>query len=111
MYGERPTADPFPDDRFVIRLMPEWSSRWPLWEPATPTRDVGYVASPEMYGLSEELSTRLEDWQSFWETHVHELHGWDSPENEHRWLEEGDRLTEDLAAEVSEFADVDPAFR
>lgn len=44
-----------PPQRRVIRLFPDYSRDYPLWENSTATWDVGYTTTPETYGLSQEL--------------------------------------------------------
>ncbi len=99
-----------PPARRVIRLFPDYSRRYPLWEDSTPTWDVGYTTTPGTYGLSPELAAELERWQAFWEDHHDPFEGWDAPQQRDAWLRDGERLTNLLRAEVSSFADVAPEF-
>lgn len=94
----------------VIRLFPDYSRTYPLWENSTPTWDVGYTTAPETCGLSKELGEDLASWQTFFETHCNPFEGWDSLENRRRWHQDGERLTQRLRAEVGHFADVKPEF-
>lgn len=109
-------AEGTPPTRRKIRLFPDYSRDYPLWENTvfdgtTVVWDVGYATSPEMYGLSSGLAERLMAWQAFWEDHGVDFRTWDSPDNEEAWLAEGDELARDLAAEVADFADVLREFR
>ena len=99
-----------PPERRVIRLFPDYSRRYPLWENSTPTWDVGYTTGPEDYGLSEQLAADLAEWQSFWETHADPFDGWDDDANQQKWLCEGRSLTKRLSDEVAAFADVRAEF-
>lgn len=102
--------DQIPPARRVIRLFPDYSRTYPLWETSTPTWDVGYTTTPETYGLSRELGEDLAGWQAFFETHHHHSDGWDTADNRRRWLRDGEWLTQRLRAEVDHFADVEPEF-
>lgn len=99
-----------PPKRRVIRLFPDYSRDFPLWENSTPTWDVGYTTTPETYGLSEKLGAELADWQAFWETHADPFEGWDSDDSREAWLRAGERLAARLQDEVQSFADVQPEF-
>jgi len=95
-----------PPARRVIRLFPDYSRDWPLWENSTPTWDVGYTTTPEMYGLSEALSGDITSWNTFWETHFNPENGWDTEAAAERWRVEGDAIAARLQGEVAAFADV-----
>ena len=95
-----------PPERRVIRLFPEYGRDWPLWESSTPTWDVGYTTTPEMYGLSEQLSQEMARWNAFWERHFDPFEGWDNHENRERWRRDGERIAACLRREVASFADV-----
>lgn len=99
-----------PPARRVIRLFPDVSRDYPLWENATATWDVGYTTTPDEYGLSAELGRDLARWQAFWEQHADPFAGWDAEEHRERWVREGRELTARLSAEVAAFADVEPEF-
>lgn len=100
-----------PPSRRVIRMFPDYSRDYPLWENSTPTWDVGYTTSPETYGLSEQLGADLAAWQAFFEDHLDPFDGWDNEANFQSWLAEGDVLATRLQHEVRHFADVRPEFR
>jgi len=99
-----------PPARRVIRLFPDYSRDYPLWETSTPTWDVGYTTTPDEYGLSPELGRDLARWQAFWEEHADPFTGWDAEEHRERWVREGRELTTRLSTEVAAFADVAPEF-
>jgi hypothetical protein len=99
-----------PPPRRVIRLFPDYSRDYPLWENSTSTWDVGYTTTPETYGLSEQLGADLADWQAFWEAHADPFDGWDSDENQQTWLRDGEWLARRLQEEVQSFADVQREF-
>ncbi|WP_242090124.1 hypothetical protein [Microbacterium lacticum] len=92
--------------RRVIRLFPEYGRNWPLWENSTPAWDVGYTTTPEMYGLSEDLTRDMADWNALWEANFDPFDGWKSDAARERWREEGVRVATRLRAEVADFADV-----
>ena len=95
-----------PPERRVIRLFPDYSRNWPLWENSTPTRDVGYATTPATYGLSEELTTDLDAWNAFWEAHFDDASGWDSIEARDQWGATGEQIARRLSEEVADIADV-----
>ena len=99
MNGARP-------DRRVIRLFPEYGVDWPLWEDSTPTWDVGYSTTPEMYGLSDDLMRDMAEWNRFWDANFDPFDGWSSAAACERWRQEGTAIAERLRAEVADFADV-----
>jgi hypothetical protein len=99
-----------PPPRRVIRLFPDYSRDYPLWENSTPTWDVGYTTTPEAYGLSHELGEDLAAWQAFFEEHVNPFDGWDTDENLQKWLSDGESLALRLQDEVEPFADVQREF-
>jgi hypothetical protein len=80
-----------PPPRRVIRLFPDYSRDYPLWENSTPTCDVGYTTTPEAYGLSHELGEDLAAWQAFFEEHANPFDGWDTEENLQKWLSDESR--------------------
>ncbi|MBB2974825.1 hypothetical protein FHX49_000366 [Microbacterium endophyticum] len=93
-------------ERRVIRLFPEYSRDWPLWENSTPTWDVGYTTTPKMYGLSEALTRDMAKWNALWEANFDPFEGWKSDEAREQWREEGLSIVTRLRAEVADFADV-----
>lgn len=99
-----------PPARRVIRLFPDYSRDYPLWENSTPTWDVGYTTTPETYGLSKELGEDLAGWQAFFEEHADPLKGWDTEANLQKWLRDGEWLAHRLQEEVQEFANVQREF-
>ncbi|MEV1132424.1 hypothetical protein [Agromyces sp. NPDC049794] len=92
--------------RRVIRLFPDYSRDWPLWENSTSTWDVGYTTTPETYGLTEELTADIDAWNRFWESHFDDAKGWDSSEARERWRTDGEEVARRLSEEVASFADV-----
>jgi len=95
-----------PPERRAIRLFPDYTRVYPLWENSTPTWDAGYTTGPEDYGLSARLAADLAEWQSFWEAHHDPFEGWDAEANRQVWLHDGHALTKRLSDEVAAFADV-----
>lgn len=95
-----------PPTRRVIRLFPEYGRDWPLWENSTPTWDVGYATTPEMYGLSETLQRDLLVWNELWAANFDPFDGWASDTAREKWREDGTRIAARLRAEVVDFADV-----
>ena len=95
-----------PPPRRVIRLFPDYSRDWPLWENSTPTWDVGYTTTPETYGLTEELTAHIDAWNRFWEANFDHPKGWDSSEARERWGADGEEIARRLREEVAAFADV-----
>lgn len=89
-----------PNGLRVIRLFPEWVSGWPLWESFT---DDYRRTGPDL-GLTPELSRALYDWNETWLTR-HE----DDPIPE-GWRERGERLFNQLQAELEGVAEVRPEF-
>lgn len=92
--------------RRTIRVFPDYSRDWPLWENSTPTWDVGYTTTPEMYGLSAGLTRDMAAWNALWEAHFDPFEGWDSVDNAVRWRDEGTGIVARLRGEVAAFADV-----
>ncbi|UOQ88583.1 hypothetical protein MUN74_15105 [Agromyces endophyticus] len=92
--------------RRVIRLFPEYGRDWPLWENSTPTWDVGYTTTPEMYGLSDDLTRHIAEWNALWNANFDPFDGWKDDAARERWREEGVAIAGRLAAEVADFADV-----
>ena len=93
--------------RRVIRLFPDYSHRWPLWENSTAERPTNYTMEPADFGLSENLTHRLRTWYDVWDAENLYENGWSSPENETAWKAEGARIAEQLREEVKAFADVE----
>lgn len=92
--------------RRQIRLFPEYSRDWPLWENSTPTRDVGYATTPSMYGLSTELTHDMAVWNALWDEDFDPFDGWKTDAARERWRNDGLDIAARLRAEVAEFADV-----
>ena len=89
----------------VIRLFPEYGRDWPL-ENSTPTRDVGYTTTPDMYGLSEELTRDIAEWNALWEVNFDPFDGWRCESAREKWRKDGVGIAARLRAEVRSFADV-----
>lgn len=94
-------------ERRVIRLFPDYSRDWPLWENSTPTWDVGYTTTPEMYGLSERLTRDMAEWNALWEANFDPFDGWKSDVGREQWRKAGESIATRLRAEVAAFADVE----
>ncbi|GAA4885092.1 hypothetical protein GCM10025788_26480 [Serinicoccus chungangensis] len=86
----------------VVRFMFDYGHVWPLWEDGT----YKYAMEPSDYGLSSELTERLQSCYAFWEAHHLPESGWDDTETRHRWHLETDQVVAILRWEVSAFADV-----
>lgn len=86
----------------VVRFMFDYGHVWPLWEDGT----VKYAIEPSDYGLSPELTERLQSCCEYWETRHSPEGGWDAPESRHRRHVETDQAVAILRSEVSDFADV-----
>jgi len=95
-----------PPARRVIRLFPDYSRDWPLWENSTPTWDVGYTTTPDIYGLSEDLTRDMAAWNTLWEANFVAEVGWTSDDARAQWQRDGLAIAERLRAEVADFADV-----
>lgn len=95
-----------PPKRRMIRLFPEYGLEWPLWENSTPTWDVGYATTPDLYGLSEGLTRAMADWNLLWSSNFDHEDGWKNESAREQWREEGLIILERLRAEVADFADV-----
>ncbi|WP_141377389.1 hypothetical protein [Microbacterium testaceum] len=95
-----------PPARRVVRLFPDYSRDWPLWEDSTPTWDAGYTTTPAMYGLSTALTDALGEWNTLWEAQYDPVDGWKSESARDAWREGGVEIARRLRAEVAEFADV-----
>lgn len=92
--------------RRVIRLFPDYGRDWPLWENSTPTWDVGYTTRPDMYGLSEDLTRDLADWNALWATNFDPSDGWQDEAAREKWRQDGVEIAARLRSEVAGFADV-----
>lgn len=90
----------------MIRLFPDYGRDWPLWEESTPTWDVGYTTTPDMYGLSEELTRDIADWNALWEVHFDPFDGWKDDAARENWRKDGVGIAARLRLEVLDFADV-----
>ncbi|MFJ4160106.1 MULTISPECIES: hypothetical protein [Microbacterium] len=95
-----------PPLRRVIRLFPDYSRDWPLWENSTPTWDVGYTTTPETYGLSEALTRDIAEWNTLWESQFDPSDGWKSDTAREAWRDAGEGIAKRLQQEVAAFADV-----
>lgn len=96
-----------PPARRVIRLFPEYGRDWPLWENSTPTWDVGYTTTPETYGLSDQLTRDMEEWNTLWDVNFDPFDGWKSDVAREQWREAGVDIASRLRAEVADFAEVE----
>lgn len=92
--------------RRVIRLFPDYGRDWPLWENSMPTWDVGYTTTPEMYGLSDDLTRDMATWNALWEGNFDPFDGWKSDAAREQWREDGVSIVSRLRGEVADFADV-----
>ncbi len=90
-----------------IRFFVDWGHNYPLWESSTDK----YAMDPDDYGISLQLGQRLNAWSRLWQQYVHPLDGWDTQENNVRWLTTGDQLVRLLEIEVYDIAVVLPQFR
>lgn len=106
MQGSLVAMSGTPPARRIIRLFPDYSRDWPLWENSTPTWDVGYTTTPEAYGLSEALTADMASWNALWEHHFDPSDGWDDGVNYERWAAAGEAIAARLQSEVKAFADV-----
>ncbi|MGH1522696.1 hypothetical protein ACRAWC_00830 [Leifsonia sp. L25] len=79
----------------TIRFFPDHCHDWPLWDTCA-----GYTATPDEYGLSEELVSALRRWYDEWEAAVGPGEGWRDPEDQQAWSERGDELAAWLTREV-----------
>lgn len=86
----------------VVRFMFDYGHVWPLWEDGTDK----YAMEPTDYGLSPELTGRLQACYEYWEAHRNLDGQWDAPENRQRWHAETDQAIATLRWEVSDLADV-----
>lgn len=59
-----------------------------------------------MYGLSDELTRDMTQWNEFWTSNFDPFDGWKSDTAREQWREEGVTIAARLRAEVSNFADV-----
>src|SRR5690625_5680696 len=85
-----------PPARRVIRLFPDYSRDWPLWENSTPTWDVGYTTTPDIYGLSEDLTRDMAAWNTLWEENFVAEVGWTSDDARAQWQRDGLAIAERL---------------
>lgn len=67
-----------PPARRVIRFFPDYGRDWPLWEKSSPTWDVGYPTTPEMYGFSDELTRDMAEGNSLWAVNFDHMNSWKS---------------------------------
>ncbi|ODA89701.1 hypothetical protein ATY41_04425 [Leifsonia xyli subsp. xyli] len=85
----------------TIRFFPDHGHPWPLWD-----SQAGYTATPDDYGLSDQLDRALRRWYDEWEAAVGPGDGWREMEQYIRWAARGDELAAWLAQEVWDTADV-----
>lgn len=85
----------------TIRFFPDHGHRWPLWDPKA-----GYTATPDEYGLSDQLVMALRRWYDEWEAAVGPGDGWRDAEQHRSWADRGDELAAWLAREVWDTAEV-----
>lgn len=84
-----------------IRFFPDYG-HGPLWESYTDK----YAMDPADYGLSPSLSSDLQAWFEFWESHFAPFTGWDSPENRESSRNAAQVLIRRLREEVADIAEV-----
>jgi hypothetical protein len=84
----------------IVRLVPERTASWPLWEAGS-----DYVDS-DQYGLSEELQSALRHWTAHWEETFDIDTGWPVVGTWEAWADEGDLLADRLQHELWDVADV-----
>lgn len=85
----------------TIRFFPDHGHDWPLWD-----SKAGYTATPDEYGLSEELVAALRRWYDEWEAAVGPGDGWRDQEQRDDWIQRGDQLAAWLTREVWDTAEV-----
>ncbi|WDH79722.1 hypothetical protein PTQ19_04570 [Microbacterium esteraromaticum] len=98
--------DGVPPARRAIRLFPDYGRDWPLGENSTPTWDVGYTTTPDMYWLSEDLTRDMAEWNAHWDANFDPFGGWKDDAVRERWRQDGAAIAKRLQAEVADFADV-----
>lgn len=86
----------------TIRFLFEYGHPWPLWESA-PGR---YTMEPADYGLSAELTEALRLSYELWADHFSHERGWDSPQEQARWVAASRQALAVLRREVADFAEV-----
>lgn len=84
----------------VVRLMNEYSVRWPLWGPEGPLPDGEPTLSPQ-------LSRRLRAWAQNFNHHFSWESGWDSAERGREHAHTAEALTRALEAELGPEVRVD----
>lgn len=77
-----------------MRIFCDYGAEWPLWEMG--------LQSPEDYGLSEELSSKLSAWNDQFQEHLHWEHGWSEGFDENKWVASGRQLASEVQEEVGE---------
>lgn len=80
----------------ILRVFPDWGHRWPLWETGT----ASYANTPELYGLSPEVTAGLRAWHDDWEQHFDIDTGWPDPVHEERSVTELRRLAAMITSEI-----------
>lgn len=100
------TADAHTVASVVVRLMPEYSVDFPLWE----SGGERYLLAPGDLPLSKDLERDLEEWAGFFNRHFRHDLGWDQPDAGADWGRWGDRLAAALRAELAGIAEVTTDF-
>lgn len=88
--------------RRVIRVFPDYSNSWPIWESGAEMND----PTPADLGLSSELTAAMRAWYDFWLSHNRYDRGWDSQAPESASKLAGDEFINQMIFEVADFADV-----
>jgi enoyl-CoA hydratase/carnithine racemase len=90
----------------VIRLMPEYSVDFPLWE----SGGERYLLEPGDLPLSKDLERDLGQWAGFFNRHFDHEQGWNRPDGGADWGRWGDRLAAALRIELAGIAEVTADF-
>lgn len=96
-------AEPAAHSPRVIRMLPEYSVDYPLWEAGGPKSPF----DPGDLGLSEELDGALLDWAAHFHRHFHHDRGWDTPAHRDHWARWADDLAARLEREIAGWGVVD----
>jgi len=59
-----------------------------------------------MYGLSDDLTRDIAEWNALWDANFDPFDGWKSDAARERWRKDGADVVARLRAEVADFADV-----
>lgn len=78
----------------VLRIFCDYGAEWPLWEAGLQT--------PDDYGLSEKLSSKLAAWNDDFQKHMHWDRGWSQGFDEKAWSSTGGQLARDVQREVGD---------